>query len=82
MDDPLRAPLLNHFIANALQMPVVLVPAQCALTGNVMVQAMALGHVRSLEEARQNIHDSLHWDLIQPHAQLWNAAFERLTKLV
>jgi sugar (pentulose or hexulose) kinase len=82
MDDPRQAPLLNHFITNALQLPVVLVPTQCTAIGNVMVQALAMGHVPSLAEARQSIHDSQSYDVLLPHAQLWNAAFERLRQLV
>ncbi len=82
MEEARRAPLLNHFIANALQLPVVLVTPQSVAVGNVMVQALANGHVQSFTEARRCIHDSVSNDVILPHAQLWNAAFERLTKLV
>jgi len=35
--------LLKHFIANAVRLPLVVVPADAAVTGNVIVQALALG---------------------------------------
>jgi rhamnulokinase len=81
-DETRKAPLLNHFIANALQMPVVVVPSQAVNAGNVMVQAMAFGHVPSLAEARRCIAESFPCETIQPHAQLWNQAFERLSRYV
>jgi len=34
--------LLNHFIANALQIPVVIAPADATSIGNVIVQSVAL----------------------------------------
>lgn len=82
MEETRRTPLLNHFISNALQLPVVLVTPQSVATGNVMVQALANGHLKSFAEARHCIHESVSSDVILPHAQLWNAAFERLTRLV
>lgn len=74
--------LLNHFTANALQIPVIVGPAEATSAGNVLVQAMALGHVKSLEEARQIVRDSMQYQPIQPHAVQWNAAYERLEQLV
>ena len=73
--------LLNHFTANALQIPVVIGPAEAAAAGNVLVQAMALGHVPSLEQARAIVHDSFDVEIIQPHAAAWSAAFARLENL-
>ena len=73
--------LLNHFTANALQIPVVIGPAEAAAAGNVLVQAMALGHVSSLEQARAIVHDSFDMEIIQPHAAAWSAAFARLENL-
>ena len=37
--------LLKHFIANAVRLPLVVVPADAAVIGNVIVQALALGHL-------------------------------------
>ena len=72
--------LLNHFTANALQIPVVLGPTEATSIGNVLVQALALGHLNSLEVARKVVGDSFTSELIQPYAAAWNSAYERLQK--
>src|SRR5947207_10804154 len=72
--------LLNHFTANALQLPVVLGPSEATSIGNVLVQALALGHLNSLEEARKVVRDSFASETIQPYAAAWNSAYERLQK--
>ena len=73
--------LLNHFTANALQLPVVVVPDEVATIGNVIVQALALGHVRSVSEARQIVRGSVKMETIMPHATVWNAAYDRFISL-
>jgi len=77
-----RNTLLNHFTANALQIPIVVGPAEATAAGNVLVQAMALGHVNSLDEARQIVRESMQYQTIQPHAVQWNVAYERLEELL
>jgi rhamnulokinase len=76
-----RTGLLNHFIANALQVPVVLAPPQATAIGNVVVQALALGHLKSLEEARQVLKNSFKLPTISPHATVWDMAFDRFSSL-
>jgi sugar (pentulose or hexulose) kinase len=73
--------LLNHFIANALQIPVVIVLADATAIGNVIVQALALGHLKSLDQARQIIRQSSKTETIFPHVALWSSAYDRLMKL-
>lgn len=73
--------LLNSFIANALHMPVVIVPEEATAVGNILVQAIALGQVSSLEQARRIVRESFRFETIQPGASAWNTAFERLEKL-
>jgi rhamnulokinase len=73
--------LLNHFTANALQLPVVVVPADVTAIGNVVVQALALGHIGSLGEARQIVRESIKMETIMPHATAWNAAYDRFVSL-
>jgi len=73
--------LLNHFTANALQLPVFLGPSEATSIGNVLVQAMALGNLNSLEDARKVVRDSFKSEIIQPYAAAWNSAYERLQKL-
>jgi len=74
--------LLNHFTANALQIPVTIGPSEATSAGNVLVQALALGHLKSLEEARQIVRHSTVCETVHPHAVSWEAAYDRLEKLI
>jgi rhamnulokinase len=74
--------LLYHFIANALQIPLVMLPADATAIGNVIVQALALGHIRTLDQAREIVRQSFKMETIAPHAAVWNAAYDRLAELV
>ena len=73
--------LLNHFLANALQIPVVVVRSDTAAVGNVVVQALALGHILSLEQARELVQGSLKMHTINPHASAWTEAYDRFLSL-
>jgi rhamnulokinase len=73
--------LLKHFIANAVRLPVVVVPADAAATGNVIVQALALGHLKSIEQARGVVRTSLKMESLVPYAEAWETAYDRLTQL-
>ena len=76
-----RNSLLNHFIAYALQIPVVIAPADSTAIGNVIVQALALGHIKSLVHARQILRQSFKAATITPHASVWSSAYDRLLEL-
>ena len=69
--------LLNHFLANALQIPVVIVPDNLAAFGSVILQTLALGHVTSLEQAGELLRHSLKLHTIHPHATAWTEAYDR-----
>lgn len=73
--------LLNHFLANALQLPVVVVPAEAAAVGSVVVQALALGNIAAPENARELVGRSLKMRTINPHARAWTEAFDRFLEL-
>ncbi len=74
---------LNQFTANALKIPVLAGPTECAALGNILVQAIALGHVASHAAAREIVRNS--FDLItftpQDSAQ-WDAAAARFEMLL
>jgi rhamnulokinase len=70
--------LLNHFTANALQVPVVVGPAEATAAGNVLVQAMALGHIKSLAEARAIMAQSTTIETIRPQPVSWESAVQRM----
>lgn len=76
-----RHGLLNHFIANALQLPVVVVPDHISAVGNIVVQALALGHLESLGQARALIRSAVKMETITPHATAWSAAYDRFVAL-
>jgi len=70
--------VLNYFTANAVQIPVVIGPTEATAVGNILVQAIALGHISSLEEARKIVRDSFPIQTIQPReAAVWEEAAVR-----
>jgi rhamnulokinase len=73
--------LLNHFTANALRRPLVTGPADSAAIGNVVVQALALGHFESLDQARDVLRQSFKSETLIPYATAWDTAYDRLTHL-
>jgi rhamnulokinase len=74
--------LLNHFTANALQIPVIIGPSEATSAGNMLVQALALGHVKSLAEAREIVRQSTACETVNPLPVSWQAAYDRLEKLM
>ena len=48
---------------------------------NVIVQALALGHLKSIEQAREVVRGSFKTETLVPYANAWDAAFDRLTQL-
>lgn len=76
-----RHPLFNNFIANALQIPVVICPAETTATGNILMQAIALKHVESIEAARDLSRASLRCETVLPYSGVWDQAFEKMEQL-
>jgi rhamnulokinase len=74
--------LLNNFTANALQIPMVIAPADATAIGNVIVQAMALGHIQSHSDARDVVRNSFKMETVIPHAEIWKSAYDRFEELV
>ena len=75
--------LLNQFAANALQIPVIAGPTECTALGNVLVQAIALGHLPSLTAAREIVKNSFEVKTVVPESgQEWGRAFARFEKLL
>ena len=76
-----RNELLNQFTANALQIPVLAGPVEATAAGNVLIQAIALGHLPSLKAAREVSRNSFEVQLISPQAGgEWRRARERFEK--
>ncbi|HOX03741.1 MAG TPA: rhamnulokinase family protein [Candidatus Paceibacterota bacterium] len=74
---------LNQFTANALGIPVVAGPAEATAAGNLLIQAIALGHLPSLAAAREVVRQSLTGRTYLPEeAEAWEAAYRRFERLV
>ena len=75
--------LLNQFAANAMQIPVLTGPVEATAAGNILVQAIALGHLPSLSVAREVVRRSFEMGRFEPKdSPQWTAAYERLQKLM
>jgi len=74
--------LLNQFTANALQLSVRAGPVEATALGNVLVQALALGHFNSLAEARGCLRHSVEVIRVEPREPaVWDEAFTRFERL-
>ena len=75
--------LLNQFTANATGIPVLAGPSEATAAGNVILQAIALGHVASLAAGREIIHNSSQIRRFEPQdAVVWAQAFTRFESLL
>jgi rhamnulokinase len=74
---------LNQFTANALKIPVLAGPTECAALGNILVQAIALGHLESHAAAREVVRNSFALKTFTPQATAqWDAAAARFETLL
>jgi len=70
--------LLCQFTANACQLPVVAGPAEATAAGNIMMQALAIDEVSSLQEIRNIILHSFELDHYNPRDEGdWDQALEK-----
>jgi rhamnulokinase len=78
-----RNRLLCQWTADATGLPVLAGPAEATEIGNLAVQAMALGELGSLEEARDVIRSSFSPDVYEPTDRgAWDDAYGRFEKLL
>jgi rhamnulokinase len=74
---------LNQFAANALKIPVLAGPTECAALGNILIQAITLGHVASHADARAIVRDSFAPKVFTPQdSAQWDAAGTRFEDLI
>ena len=77
-----RNQLLNQWTANALDRRVIAGPIEATAAGNILIQALALGHLESLTSARAVISYSFPTETFQPTNQAqWSQAFETFKQL-
>jgi len=74
--------LLNQLAADATGRTVVTGPIEATALGNVLVQAMALGHIGSVAEGREVIKASFDLETYEPQdTAAWDEAYARYVKL-
>ena len=73
--------LLNQFAANATQRQVVAGPVEATASGNILMQAVALGHLNSVAEARECVRRSVDPQIYDPESSAgWDEAYIILSK--
>jgi len=78
-----RNAFLNQLTANACGMKVVAGPEEATAVGNAMVQAMALGVIRKLAEAKAMIQSAFPIHEFTPRErETWDAAYTRYRAIV
>jgi rhamnulokinase len=74
--------LLNQMTADACHRVVIAGPVEATAIGNILVQAMATGDVKSLAEARVIVRDSFDVKRYRPReTKRWEAAYSRFRSL-
>jgi rhamnulokinase len=77
-----KSTLLNQFAGNATGRTVVAGPVEATAAGNVLIQAIALGHVGSLAAAREIVRASFPVQEFKPEQNAeWQRAAERFAQI-
>lgn len=75
--------LLCQFAADAMQRPVVAGPIEATAMGNILMQALALGHIGSLREGREVVRRSFHVRTYEPaEGAPWADSYDRYLRLL
>jgi rhamnulokinase len=74
--------LLDQFAADATGRTVVTGPVEATALGNVLVQAIALGHIGSVAEGREVVRRSFELKTFEPQdTAAWEAAYDRYRQI-
>jgi rhamnulokinase len=77
-----RNVLLNEFATNATNRRVIAGPVEATAIGNVLIQGIALGDVKSLASLRRIVRDSFALQTYEPRqAEDWQPAYDRFLDL-
>jgi rhamnulokinase len=77
-----RNEFLNQLTADATGAAVVTGPVEATVIGNIAMQAIGLGHIASLSEARKMIRNSFELQTYTPrNTAQWDKPFDRFLKL-
>jgi rhamnulokinase len=75
--------MLSQFTADAANMEVVAGPIESTAVGNILIQAMAVGCVKSRDEIREIVRNSFSLKSYKPqNVDVWNNVYSRFLKLV
>jgi rhamnulokinase len=75
--------MLSQFTADACGRPVITGPVEATALGNIMIQAVATGHLPSIQAGRQAIAASVEQETYTPGSiEPWHAAFARFKTLL
>jgi rhamnulokinase len=78
-----RNELLNQMTADACGVPVIAGPVEATAAGNILVQAMALGSIKSLADAREVVRRSFDVKRYEPRdTKSWDEAYGRYVTLM
>lgn len=77
-----RDTLLNQLTADALNLPVIAGPEEATATGNILIQAVAMGHLESPAVIRETVSRSFEFRQFSPkNPELYADAAERFRTL-
>lgn len=77
-----KSDFFNQLVADAIQRSVAAGPVEATAIGNVLIQALALGHIQSHAELRRIVKDSFPSKMYQPReAAAWTNALAKFEKL-
>jgi rhamnulokinase len=75
--------LLCQFTANATQLLVLVGPVEASATGIIIMQAVGLGHLSSVEEGRELVRASFPLRIYEPDlptSSAWEDAYQRFLR--
>jgi len=76
-----RSHLLNQLAADATRLPVIAGPVEATAIGNILIQALALGHLESSAHLRRVVEASFPTQTFHPGPGLDDAVRDRFQKL-
>jgi rhamnulokinase len=75
--------LLNQLTADATGKVVIAGPAEATSIGNILMQALAMGYIASLDEGRDLVRRSFEVTTYEPGEQTrWDKAYSRHLELI
>ena len=77
--------LLNQLTADATCRPVLAGPVEATALGNVLMQALSLGAINSLQQGRDLVRQSFPLKSFEPHSEesgSWDEGYEQLLRLM